>query len=53
MYGILSDFVSWLNSNALSFSNGITVLQKPLFLHTFSCDLSLFSVLKEWRQFKQ
>ena len=53
MYGILSDFIYWLNSNILSFSDGITIPQKSLFLHTFSWDLSLFSVLKEWRQSNQ
>ena len=53
MYGILSNFIYWLNSNILSFSDGITMPQKSLFLFTFSWDLSLFSVLKEWRQFKQ
>ena len=53
MYGILSDFIYWLNSNILSFSYGITIPQKSLFSHTFSWDLSLFSVLEEWRQFKQ
>ena len=52
MYGILSDFMYWFNSNILSFSDGITIQQKSLFLHTFSRDLSLFFVLKEWRQFK-
>ena len=53
MYGILSDFIYWLNSNILPFSDGITIPKKSLFLHDYSSDLSLFSVLKEWRQFKQ
>ena len=53
MHGILSGFVYWLNSNMLSFSDGFTIAQKSLFLHTFSWDLTWFSVLKEWRQFKQ
>ena len=52
MYDILSDFTYWLNSNIVSFSDGITIVQKPLFLHPFSWDLSLFFILKEWRQFK-
>ena len=52
MYDILSDFTYWLNSNIVSLSDGITILQKPIFLHTFSWDLSLFFILKEWRQFK-
>ena len=50
MYGNLSDFIYWLKSNILSFSDGITIPQKSVifykFLHTFSWDLSLFSVLK-------
>ena len=46
-------FISyWLNSNILSFSDGITILQKSLFLPTFSWDSSWFSFLKEWMQFK-
>ena len=49
IYYISLDFIYWLNSNSLSFSDGITNPQKSLFLHTFSWDLSLFSVLKEWR----
>ena len=53
MYGISSGFIYWLNSYILSFSDGITISQKLLLLHTFSWDLSLFSVLIEWRQFKQ
>ena len=48
MHAILCDFIYWLNSNILSFSDGITIPQKSLFLHTFSWDLSLFSVLMEW-----
>ena len=49
MYSILSDFIYWLNSNILSFSDSITIPQKSFlfYLHTFSGDLSLFSVLKE------
>ena len=58
MHGILSDFIYWLNSNILlsyilSYSNCIAVPQKSFFCHTFSRNLSLFSVLKEWKQFKQ
>ena len=53
MVGFLPDVIYWLSSNKLSFSNGITVLQKSSFLHTFSWDLSSFSLLREWRQFKQ
>ena len=40
MYGILSDFIYWLNSNILSFSDGIIIPQKYLFLYTFSWDLN-------------
>ena len=47
MYAFLSDFMYWLNSNILSFSDDITIPQKSLFLHTFPWDLNLFSVLKE------
>ena len=53
MYGILFDFIYWLNYNILSFSDGIAISEKSLFLRTFSWDLSLCSVLKEWDQFKQ
>ena len=53
MYSILLDFVYWSNSDILSFSDGITVPKKSIFLYTFSWELSLLSVLKEWRQFKQ
>ena len=53
MHGILSDFIYSLNSNILFFSDGVAILQKSLSLHTFSWDLSLFSVLKERRKFKQ
>ena len=53
MYGILADFIYWLNSNYLSFSDGIAIPQTSSFLNTFTWDLSLFSVLKEYRQFKQ
>ena len=42
-----------LNSNLLSFFDDNTIQQKSLFLHIFSLNLSLFSVLEEWRQFKQ
>ena len=40
MRGILSDFLYCLSSDILSFSEGITIPQKSLFLHTFSKDLS-------------
>ena len=53
MYGILSGFIYWLNSKVLPFSNSITIPQRSLLLHTFSWDLNLFSILKEWRQLKQ
>ena len=57
MYGNLSDFIYWLKSNILSFFDGITIPQNSFifgnFLHNFSWDLSLFSVLKQWRQLKQ
>ena len=53
MHDILSGFIYWLSSNILSFSNGIKISQKSLFLHTFSCDLSLFSAVKVWRQLRQ
>ena len=35
MHGILFDFIYWLNSNILSFSDGITIPQKSLFLYIF------------------
>ena len=35
-------FCNWLNSNALVSSEGITTLQKSLFLHTFLCNSSWF-----------
>ena len=47
MYSTVSNFLSWLNSNILSFSDGIKIPQKSLFLHTFSWDLSSSNVLKE------
>ena len=53
MHGILSDFIYLLNSNILFFSDSVAILQKSLSLHTFSWDLSLFFVLKEWRKLKQ
>ena len=52
MYGILFDFIYRLNSNTLFFTDDIAVPEKSLSLHTILIDLSLFSVLKEWRQFK-
>ena len=36
MYGILSDFIYWLNSNILSFSDGVTI--PHTILHTFLWD---------------
>ena len=42
-----------LNSNILLISDGITIPQKSLFIHTFSWDISLLSVLRKLRQFKQ
>ena len=53
MYDILSNFIYWLNSNILPFSDGTTIPQKSLFFDTFSWDLNLFSILKESREFKQ
>ena len=47
LHGIFSDFIYCLNSYFLSFPQGITIPQKSLFLHAFSWDLSLLSVLKE------
>ena len=47
MCGILSDFMYCLNCNILSFSNEIAIPEKLLFSHTFSCEMSVFSVLKE------
>ena len=44
--GVLSDFWYWLNSDILVFSEGIIILQKSLFLHTFLCDSSLVFALK-------
>ena len=53
MKGALSDFWYWLNSNISVSSEGLIILQKSSFSHTFLCDASLFFVLKEWRQFRQ
>ena len=53
MYDMLCDFIYWLNSYMLFFSDGITLSKKSLFLHSFSWKLSLFSVLKQWKQFKE
>ena len=52
MYSILSEFIFWLKSDILPFSDDIKIPWKSLYLHTFSWDLSLFSVLKEQRQFR-
>ena len=49
MYGILSNFIYWVNCYILSFSDGITIPQYSLLLHTFSWDLGLLSVLRKWR----
>ena len=49
----LSDFMYWLSSSILPFSDDNPIAEKCSVLHTFSWDVSLFSVLKEWRQFKQ
>ena len=46
MIGFLSDLINWLNSNIISFSDGIEISQKSSFLHNFY--ISLCSVLKEW-----
>ena len=53
MHGVLSALIYWLNFNILFFWVGRTIPQKPLIWHIFSWHLSLFSVLKEWRQFKK
>ena len=53
MYGTLSDYRYWVNSNISSFSDAITISQKSLFFHTFLWYLNFFSVLKEWIQLKQ
>ena len=50
-YAILSDFVYWLNFNIFFFF--WRHYGQSLFLHTLSWDISLLSVLKELRQFKQ
>ena len=50
---VLSDFMYWLSSSILLFSDDNPIPEKCSVLHTFSWDVSLFSVLKEWRQFKQ
>ena len=49
----LSDFWYWLNSNILVSLEGVIILQKLLFSQTLLCDWSLFSVMKEWKQFRQ
>ena len=50
---VLSYFMYWLSSSILPFSYGNPIPEKCSVLHTFSWDVSLISVLKEWRQFKQ
>ena len=40
MYGILSDFIYWLNCNILCFGDSNTIPQKSLFSQTFLWDLS-------------
>ena len=40
-------------SNISVSSKGIIMLKKSLLTHTFWCDWSLFSVAKEWKQFRQ
>ena len=52
MHGILSDFIFWLNSNKLSFLMALQ-LHKNVHFYILLWDLSLFSVLKEWRQSNQ
>ena len=41
-----------LNSNILVSWEDVRTLQKVLLAHTFLCDSSFFSYLKEWRQFR-
>ena len=53
MDDILSNFIYWWNSSILLLTDGIKIPQNTLFLHTFSWDLKLFSVLKQLRHFKQ
>ena len=50
---VLSGFMYWLSSSILPFSDDNPIPEKCSVLHTFSWDVSLFSALKEWRQFKQ
>ena len=45
--GVLPDFPYQLSSNILMSSEGITILQNPLFLNTFLRDSSLFFVLNK------
>ena len=52
MYGILSDFIYWLNCNILSVGDDITIPWKPL-SQDFLWDLSFLSIAKEWRLFKE
>ena len=44
---VLYQVVDVDNSNILVSSEGIIILQKSLFSHTFLCDSSLFFVQKE------
>ena len=46
----LSYFSYWLNSDLLVSSEGIMMLQKSLFSHTFLCKWTFSFVAKEWRQ---
>ena len=50
MNGVLSDFWYCLNSYILVSAQGITALEKLIFLHTFLFDSGLFFVLNERRQ---
>ena len=42
MNGAVSDFWYWLDYNVLLYSEGIIILQKSLFSHTFLWDSSFF-----------
>ena len=46
----LSYFSYWLNSDFLVSLEGIMMLQKSLFSHTFLCNWTFSFVVKEWRQ---
>ena len=51
MYDIWSNLLYWLNSNILSFSDGIIIQQESLFIHTFFMRFKFIFVLKNGRTY--